>query len=642
MQATPFGGWVTELAQAPSAPRILYAAAQNSRIFRSLDGGATWHRRAARVGDDEVILDLAVDPGNVRTLYARTAYPKLYRSRDGGATWSQIGPDLGYGPTAVALDRDHPGVVFAATTTGLHRSDDGGDSWVLAAFENTAVAGVAIDPHATDTIFVTIDGASFEEPSTVWKSTDRGVTWTSVIRPTPSGYDPGYAHFVFDPVRPDTLYLFFGLEYSYRSLVLRSTDGGTSWSPLPLEFGVNDLAVLPNGTLFIATDSGLGHSDDGGATWVPTLVPGDPAGPPHDHFVRILASPAAPGELIAAGSAGIWTSHDQGASWATSSRGLLAQAAWQVAVAPTGPPAVFSLAGVSVFRSADQGDTWTRLHSLLEGPQPYVIEAFDPAHPGTIYGIDTDGQSGFPVVSTDGGSRWSKLQIPYNCDNRDSLCDVTLATVALDHDGTLLAAGSYYFHFQGRGNFLLRSTDGGQTWNDRGPIPGILDLVVDPQRRGTLHAVSCEGVFRSRNAGDTWRQVGRGLPARLCPPTQSGAALAIDPQDPQRLYLGTLSLGIFASSDGGATFSAMNRGLEQASVATLLVDPADSSKLYAGVAQQGVFRWNAERRRWTPLSQGLPAASFGGSIELDPRHPSTLYAATTAGVFRLDLDDSAP
>jgi hypothetical protein len=111
--------------------------------------------------------------------------------------------------------------------------------------------------------------------------------------------------------------------------------------------------------------------------------------------------------------------------------------------------------------------------------------------------------------------------------------------------------------------------------------------------------------------------------------------LAVDPRDARRVYVGG-GQGVFASTDGGECFQAMSRGLEAAHVATVLVDPTDSAWLYAAVEGQGVFRWNADRHRWTPLNAGLPVAAFTGLLVLDPQHPTTLYAGTQQGVFRLD------
>jgi len=629
VKATPFGGPVVALAQAPSAPRILYAVAENGRFFRSVDGGMTWHRRRGSA-EENLFMDVVVDPYDAGTVYATSTNRALFRTRDGGLTWSPIAPDLYV--YELAADRAHRGVLFAAEADGLYRSDDGGDSWARAALDHLIVVGVAADPRAADTVFaVTLDGGS-----RVWKSTDHGTTWTSAAIFVPSRE----SRFVFDSVRPEILYLFF--YEADLTWLLRSSDGGASWSEMSA-YGFRDLAVAPDGTLLAATDYGLERSSDGGATWEPPFEPGyvPPGGPPRDALTRILVS-SAPGELFAAGAAGIWRSGDNGAGWTAINQGLLAQGAYQVAVSPTGPPDVFALAGIILAGSADQGATWTRLHSVLDGPQPYRIEALDPLHPGTIYGIVHD-QAEFPAVSTNGGREWSKLEIPYNCDSGDSICDVYLRTVELGPDGSLFAGGSFYIHYLGGGSFLLRSEDGGQTWESLRPVRGIFDLAVDPGRRDTYHAVGCRGFFQSTDAGVTWQKAGRGLPEYRCTIPAGMQTLAIDARNPRQLYIGTSDQGVFASSDGGATFQPMNRGLGKASVVTILIDPADSSKLYAGVAQRGVFRWNTELRKWTPLNRGLPLAQFAGSIALDPGNPSLLYAASPIeGVFRLDLEESAP
>ena len=114
--------------------------------------------------------------------------------------------------------------------------------------------------------------------------------------------------------------------------------------------------------------------------------------------------------------------------------------------------------------------------------------------------------------------------------------------------------------------------------------------------------------------------------------------LALDPRQPSYLYVGTAGQAVFGSSDGGRTFSAMDRGLESAQVASILIAPTSSARLYAGAVGRGIFRWNARLQRWLPLNDGLPVKDFAGVLALDPRDPFILYAGTqTQGVFRLDL-----
>ena len=80
-------------------------------------------------------------------------------------------------------------------------------------------------------------------------------------------------------------------------------------------------------------------------------------------------------------------------------------------------------------------------------------------------------------------------------------------------------------------------------------------IALDPQHPNTLFAATLEaGVFYSSNGGRSWRALD------IAPSAQRVDALAIAPQDPQTVYAGTGG-GIFKTTDGGATWQAVNSGL---------------------------------------------------------------------------------
>jgi len=635
VQVTPFGGQLIDLEQAPSAPATLYAAAANGFFFASADGGATWRRRNG--GDtDTRTEDLVVDPFNARIVYARTGGAELLRTVDGGLHWSAIEP---FAFTAgIAVDATTPGVLYAGTSDGLYRSIDRGETWSQVALDGLYLSGVALAPHSSLEIFTALRTTS-TGPLEVWKSTDGGLHWTSAA--LPNGFTAGFPRFVFDPVRPGTLYLFFGEAGGSLNPLLRSTDDGASWSELGIE--VLDLTAATDGTLFAGTEHGVFRSTDAGTTWVPPL---SGTAPPRDSIERVLVSASAPDVLLAAGTIGIWMSSDRGETWETSNRGIRAQGAYSVAVAPTEPSTVITRTDNSFYLSMDRGATWLRAHSWFEGPQPYEIKAVDPDHPQTIYGFGfgVDGLAAVPLKSTDSGRTWIRRRFPYNCINRGSICDVTLTALALDphRPNVVLVAGTYDYHLGGSGSFLLRSRGGALAhWDELTPLPGTGALAVDPDQRNTYYGLTCRGLFRSQDAGTTWQKTGSGLPGNLCPSGKpKPSELVIDPQDARRIYVGTLDRGVFVSSDRGATFQAMNRGLATAQIDTLVIDPDDPTRLYVGVPSKGVFQWNASRRTWVPLNRGLPLEFFAGDIALDPQDPKALYAAAqNAGLFRLDLDE---
>jgi photosystem II stability/assembly factor-like uncharacterized protein len=97
------------------------------------------------------------------------------------------------------------------------------------------------------------------------------------------------------------------------------------------------------------------------------------------------------------------------------------------------------------------------------------------------------------------------------------------------------------------------------------------------------------GVFHSTNAGDSWTRSNTGL-------VNTGVtALARDTKT-NRLYAGTVSSGVFRSSDNGATWEPLP-GLPNTMIQTLAVDL--NSTLFAGTSDQGAFRLVGEE--WQPL-----------------------------------------
>jgi photosystem II stability/assembly factor-like uncharacterized protein len=632
VQASPSGGSIVALAQSPSEPVVLYAYAQPGGLFVSADGATTWQPR-------DLVLDdyypyFLVSPDDAQTVYVLTA-GSLLRTRDGGDHWSAIRPES---QTVVgfAVDSGDSQVLFAATPGGLYRSPDGGDTWKLSAFAGAQVLAVASDPQSSprgSVLFAAIGIGDRNRPVTIWQSADHGATWAAGETLDPPPFGVPAPRFVFDPARPGTMYLLLLTDDDVA--LFRSADGGAAWTKLAAAAGMRDLAASPGGTLFAATGRGVARSDDGGDTWVRP----SPAAP-QDVITRVFVSTALEGGVFAAGSAGIWKSGARGRSWTASNQGIVALSAFSLAAAPSGPDTVYAVTGAGVFRSADQGAGWTRVHSFVDWPYPLAIQMFDPRYPQTMYGFATDGQDEFIVKSVDGGGSWRKLPPPITCGG--SACGVGMDGLALDpaNPDVVYVAGSYAFYHGPSGSFLWSSGDGFVTHRKlTPPAADHAGLFFAPGRHGALYAPTCRRLYQSEDSGSSWRRVGRGLPQSPCSNAGWGAqTLAIDPRDPQRLYFGTGGQGVFVSSDGGATFRAMNRGLESAKVFSVVIDPKNPANLYASVATKGVFRWSAANRTWTPLNDGLPLPAFQGVLALDPQNPSILYAGTSdQGVFRLNL-----
>jgi photosystem II stability/assembly factor-like uncharacterized protein len=606
----PFGGPVLALAAADGAP-LLYVGTETAGPARSNNGGATW-MLPAQVPEPLRIVKLVVDPRNPRVAFASARTPfetnaGVLRTLDGGATWRPVNNGLGSDenpPTVsdLAIDPFDTRKVYATTSDGFYQTRDRGASWQqvsLAGDEMTALS-LAAHPFRQGVLFATIFDSQSQEWD-IFKSLDGGVTWT----PSSQGIvdDAAFGVLVFHPGLPDTL---FALGNGWPTYVSR--DGGATWTNLvrPLV----SLAFGPAGTLFGAPydANGVLKSVDGGLTWSRT-------GALPDRIAEVLV---ANGRLYAGGRLGIWVSTDNGAHWRPSSRGLSARKLSDLT--ESGSVLYVSFAE-GALASRTGGTSWRELRDA-GAPQPRIVRFLD-AGPDAIYALRSSGgdlERTTLVRSTDGGATWTELARPE--------LGGTFSTLTVDpRNPDVLYAGSIentghdlpYCH-------LARSTDGGRSWScvtgeasveellvdPRSSTPYLLvsgdvftlvkgrtrlefrgtglpedftlDIALDPWRVGTLYAATTIGVFKTTNGGRLWTRTSQGLPAR-----ELAYSVAVDPHRESVVYAG-LPGRVFRSLDAGRTWQRFGNGLPSDSgIVDLLPSASDPQRLYAVSAGHGLF-----------------------------------------------------
>jgi photosystem II stability/assembly factor-like uncharacterized protein len=148
---------------------------------------------------------------------------------------------------------------------------------------------------------------------------------------------------------------------------------------------------------------------------------------------------------------------------------------------------------------------------------------------------------------------------------------------------------------------LHKSVDGGMSWShslfkDMSVSAGcVLELVVDPQDSDNLYAAfQYGGVFKSTDAGTTWKAANSGLSLGTSLSVYNALALAIDPGSPGTVYT-VSSSGVFKSSDGAMSWNPVGSGLPDWSSELddccfrprLAVDPHDSARVYLEIAVDG-------------------------------------------------------
>jgi hypothetical protein len=207
------------------------------------------------------------DPRSFDALFAPDEFStdgSLFHTRDAGATWNTVNS----WPLNIALSVSN--TLFAAITQngpaglGVWRSDDSGQTWLPSSHGLTdlAITRLAVSPDFAH------DGTLYAlSKRGVFRSTDRGATWTSLADRYAALLKDRTVSFTSLSVSPnfaqdDTLLI------GHTSGLWRSADGGETWTAINDGPAANRLSYAPDSSIVLAADyEGVHRSADGGLTW---------------------------------------------------------------------------------------------------------------------------------------------------------------------------------------------------------------------------------------------------------------------------------------------------------------------------------------------------------------------------------------
>jgi len=265
-----------------SDPDRIYIASDMG-VFRSEDSGRTW----TEINNGLTTLDImSIDVTENGSLFVGTNGYGIYKFNRSGEIWVHIGRPIGTGEwaawerrlyqyTALLFDPDVEEKIYLGQFPGgFFISEDNGETWECSSsgLGNDGIFSLSMHPDDHDILFAgTYNG--------VWRSDDRGSTWYNTSNGMPGEQWPFCV--VIDDEDPNLMYTAtkngqnkgFMTRNTFGGVVMRSTNGGASWSKI-----MNGLEVMSeyyqliihpqnHDILFLSSGKGVYISQDGGDSW---------------------------------------------------------------------------------------------------------------------------------------------------------------------------------------------------------------------------------------------------------------------------------------------------------------------------------------------------------------------------------------
>jgi photosystem II stability/assembly factor-like uncharacterized protein len=647
----------------PNDPRRVYLAVGtysrgNAAILRSEDQGGTFQRTDVpfKMGGNESGRfngeRLAVDPNDGEILFFGSRRDGLWKSIDRAATWQRVDSFTNIGslppppPASSTTTNSRPRfggfaqqavgivsvvfdpaggqsgnptpVLYAAVSTigtNLYCSADAGATWM-------AVPGqpVGLRPNhlvwSPDGMFYLSygrePGPNSMSDGAIWKYNPRDGVWTDItpVHPRDSDQPFGYGCIAVDAQHPSILMATTFCHWGPHDEIFRSTNGGSSWTQL----------WQTNTTVW-------DHSD---APYTATRTP---------HWMgTIVINPFNSDQVLFTTGFGIWSCRDvtgadsgQRTHWTFLDQGLEETVPLALISPPQGAHLLSGLGDIDGFRhdDLDQSPAGGTFSGQRYGNTEDL--AFAGQKPGLIVRTGNGGGRGtnrivHASISNDGGSTWKTLA-------NDPPNSSGSGTIAISADGRIIV-------WTPRGGEPQSSLDLGINWTACGGLSSGVRVVADPVNPARFYACDSRAgrVLVSTNGAATFAPTAATFPAAEAfgggfgGGGGAGALLSATPDRQGDLWLAFRSVGLYHSTDSGATFTKL--ATVQAAYSLGFGKAAPKQKypamFLAGKVGnlQALFRSDDTGQTWVRISDDRHQYGWINHVTGDPRVYGRVYFAT--------------
>jgi photosystem II stability/assembly factor-like uncharacterized protein len=368
---------------------------------------------------------------------------------------------------------------------------------------------------------------------------------------------------------------------------------------------------------------------------------------------RVLAVTGVPNDpqhfYFGAVNGGVWETKDAGRTWQPIFDSQPVGSIGAIAVAPSAPNVVYVGTGEAdmrsdiaqgdgIYKSADAGKTWTKI-GLADSQQIGKI-IVDPHDPNTVF-VAALGHAYGPNAergvfrSRDGGASWQRVLGDDDATGAIDLAfepgNARVIYAALWQ--TRRTPWNIYPPANGPGSGLYKSSDGGDTWvpMSRHGFPGKVGRIgvavakSDPKRvYAIVDSLKMEdetgGLYRSDNAGASWKQISRD--ARIWQRGWYFGRIAVDPANADRLFV--MNTIVLRTDDGGEHFAALKGDATGDDFHELWIDPENANRQILGVDQGALVTQNGGAT-WSSWHNQPTAQIY--HVSTDNRFPYRVYGA---------------